>query len=68
MFFISKRLNTRQRWRKKKKELNLKKKVFFIIEIHFKSEWMTKWRRMNENESFIKIHKWRKKSQMKENL
>ena len=65
MFFISKRLNTRQRWRKKKRKLNLKKKVFFIIKIHFRSEWMTKWRRMNKNESFVKIHKWRKNSSMR---
>ena len=29
---------------------------------------MTEWRRMNEDESSMKIHEWKKKLQMRENL
>ena len=52
---------------KRKKNWIWEEKLLFIIEIHFKNKWMTRWRRMNENESFMKIHKWRKKSQIKKN-
>ena len=72
LFVLSKIFNNRAndwtfaRVEEKKKKINWKRKVSFIVEIHFRKQWMTKWQRMNENDTSINWNSQkRKNSQIK---